>query len=239
MTNVAAQPLLRGVADDARTYNLKTASTLGSAEPLESALMRSCPKSPDCLLEADSDEDEWADMAETDDSDDNGIFISVDFAEGNICGADEIIDMTVALDSGAVDHVLNTHHLPSSAEINDLTGSRIGKCFVAANGQPMQTFGECTLECLDEKGGLSAASFAVTEVSRPLQSVSRICDQDLEVLFTKTEAKVRDPKTGKWIASYPRRGGLYTRNVRVRAGQKPKQAPTGGRPKAPFPRRSP
>ena len=90
MTNVAAQPLLRGVADDARTYNLKTASTLGSAEPLESALMRSCPKSPDCLLEADSDMDDWADMAETDNSDDNGIFISVDFAEGNICGTDEI-----------------------------------------------------------------------------------------------------------------------------------------------------
>ena len=161
----------------------------------------------------------------------------MDYATGNINGADEIIEMTLALDSGAVDHVLATDHLPSSAEICELTGSRVGKSFVAANGQSMQTFGECTLECLDDKGALSAASFAVTEVPRPLQSVSRICDQDLEVLFTKTEAKVRDPKTGKWIATYPRRGGLYTRTVRVRAGQKPRDP--ARRPKAPFTRQSP
>jgi len=171
------------------------------------------------------------------DTDENGIFISVDYATGNINSTDDIIEMTVALDSGAVDHVLATDHLPSSAEICELTGSRVGKSFVAANGQAMQTFGECTLECLDEKGGRSAASFAVTEVSRPLQSVSRICDQDLEVLFTRTEAKIRDPKTGKYIASYPRRGGLYTRNVRVRAGQKPKD--TAKRSRAPFTRQSP
>ena len=54
----------------------------------------------------------------------------------------------------------------------------------------MQTFGECILECEDE-AGKSAGSFAVTEVSRALQSVSRICDQDLELLFTKTEAGIR------------------------------------------------
>ena len=62
---------------------------------------------------------------------------------------EDVIEMTVALDSGAVDHVLATDHLPSSAEICELTGSRVGKSFVAANGQAMQTFGECTLECLD------------------------------------------------------------------------------------------
>ena len=229
---------------------------LGSAEPSEPALMRSDPKSHDYSIHEDAwevvddesadesdfsyteDWDELIDMGETPDeessTDETGIFVSVDYASGNINGADEVIELTVALDSGAVDHVLATDHLPSSAEICELTGSRVGKSFVAANGQSMQTFGECTLECLDDKGGRSAASFAVTEVSRPLQSVSRICDQDLEVLFTKTEAKIRDPKSGRYIASYPRRGGLYTRSARVRAGQKPRDP--AQRPRAPFTR---
>jgi len=168
-------------------------------------------------------------------TDDNSIMVSVDYAVGsNINSAEETREMTVALDSGAVDHVLATDDLPSSAEICELTGSRIGKSFVAANGQAMQTFGECTLEC-EDGSGKSIASFAVTEVSRPLQSVSRICDQDYEVLFTKTEAKIRDPRTGRFVATYPRRGGLYTRTVKVRAGKRPD---TAARPKAPFTRQS-
>jgi len=156
--------------------------------------------------------------------DENGICVSVDYAEGNINGTEDEIELTVALDSGAVDHVLASEHLPSSAEIRDVTGNRIGKTFVAANGQPMRTFGEVIIEC-EDAGGKSAASFAVTEVSRALQSVSRICDQDLEVLFTKREAKVRDPKTGKFVATYPRKGGLYTRTVKARAGRKPDARP--------------
>jgi len=105
----------------------------------------------------------------------------------------------------------------------------------------MRTFGECILECGGENGK-SAASLAVTEVSRALQSVSRMCDQGLEVLFTRTEAKVRDPKTGKFVARFARRGGLYTRSVKVRPGSKPSAAaPTSdknGRRAQPFPRQS-
>ncbi len=51
--------------------------------------------------------------------------------------------------------------------------------------------------------------------------MSRICDQELEVLFAKIEAKVRDPRTGKFIARYARRGGFYIRTVKVKPGTKP------------------
>jgi len=196
-------------------------STVGNGMMHASAKQRfACPKMADVKQHA---------------TDDNSIMVSVDYAVGsNINSAEETREMTVALDSGAVDHVLATDDLPSSAEICELTGSRVGKSFVAANGQAMQTFGECTLEC-EDGSGKSIASFAVTEVSRPLQSVSRICDQDYEVLFTKTEAKIRDPRTGRFVATYPRRGGLYTRTVKIRAGKRPD---TAARPKAPFTRQS-
>ena len=174
-------------------------------------------------------------------SNNSGIFVSVDYAEGNINGADDFErEIEIALDSGAVDHVICTDLLPSSTEIAEVTGTRIGKNFVAANGQPMKTFGECILECGDENGK-SAASFAVTEVSRALQSVSRMCDQGLEVLFTRTEAKVRDPKTGKFVARFARRGGLYTRSVKVRPGRRPTTSPPNdksGRRAQPFQRQS-
>ncbi len=176
------------------------------------------------------------------DHDDNGIFVSVDWSEEtNINAADVEREIAVTLDSGAVDHVICPELLPGQAEVCEVTGSRVGKRLVAANGQPMETYGECVLECEDDTGK-SAASFAVTEVSRALQSVSRICDQDLEVLFTKTEAKIRDPKTGKFIARYARKGGLYTRAVRVRPGSKPSPpqptASSGGKRPGPFTRPS-
>jgi len=188
---------------------------------------------------------EMYDMEETLSGDDNGIFVSVDYMdmEGNINSAEEELEITVTLDSGAVDHVIATDHLPGSAEIGSVTGSRIGKSFVAANGIPMETFGECILQCRNQDGS-TCSSFAVTEVTRPLESVSRMCDQGLEVLFTKTEAKVRDAQTGKFIASYPRRGGLYTRTVKAKGGQRPadrkgKGGGKGGKGKSPFTRPSP
>jgi len=200
-----------------RSYRSTVGNCMRHADPKH---RWACPKVPSDVAKA---------------SDDNSIMVSVDYAiSSNINSTEETREMTVALDSGAVDHVLATDDLPSSAEICELTGARIGKSFVAANGQPMQTFGECTLECEDATG-TSVASFAVTEVSRPLQSVSRICDQGYEIMFTKTEAKVRDPRTGRFVATYPRRGGLYTRTVKVRAGKRPDGT---ARPKAPFTRQS-
>jgi len=211
----------------------------GSAEPWESALMRRLPKSfhsqEECAVPDWAVPDVPPRLPRF--SDNSGIFVSVDYAEANINSTEVEIDIAMALDSGAVDHVIAQDHLPSSAEIGEVTGSRIGKTFVAANGEPMRTFGETFLECQGEDG-ISVASFAVTEVSRPLQSVSRICDQDFEILFTKHEAKIRDPKTGKWVATYPRRGGLYVRNVRARAGKKPDGTSTRAKPAMPFGRPS-
>jgi len=53
-------------------------------------------------------------------------------------------------------------------------------------------------------------------VTRPLHSVSRMCDEGCEVMFTKTEAIVK--KNGKVVSRYPRKGGLYVRSVKIRAG---------------------
>jgi len=246
--DVAEQPERDPPSPSRRRTFPYTAVAVGSAEPSESALMSRVAKpqpkghSPERSVRNSNNSDlrsklaRWSmprisETPETDNMDDNGIFVSVDYAEGNINATEEEIEIHITLDSGAVDHVLATDHLPSSALLGEVSGTRVGKTFVAANGTAMQTFGECILECRDNDG-TSCSSFAVTEVTRPLQSVSRMCDQGLEVLFTKTFAKVRDPKTGKFVATYPRRGGLYTRTAKVRGGAKPKDE--GTRRASPF-----
>ena len=136
-----------------------------------------------------------------------------------------------------------TRILPTAAFIGPVTGARIGRNFVAASGEPMDTHGEVVLACDGGDEGLSTDSFAVTAVSRPLRSVSRMCDQRYEVLFTGREARVRDPKTGRIVARFPRRGGLYVRNVRIRSGAVPSAsasaAKTSERKSASFRRQGP
>ena len=52
------------------------------------------------------------------------------------------------------------------------------------------------------------STFQVAEVTRPLMSVSRVCDQGLTCSFTDTHALVLD-KAGKTVVKFDRRGGLY------------------------------
>jgi len=152
----------------------------------------------------------------------------VDYAADNeINGADDERIVGVAMDSGAVDHTIGIHDLPGNTEITGLTGSRVGKNLVAANGSPLAMHGECRLQ-MEADDGVCAGSLAVTDVTRTLQSVSKTCDQDLGVFFTKTEGRVLDAETVAAVeqlirskqtgvkARYPRSGGLYVRRTKLR-----------------------
>ena len=95
----------------------------------------------------------------------------------------------------------------------------------------MSNHGEASVEMTDELDHCVHGTFAVTDVTRPLQSVSKIADKGFDVIFSATEARVE--KDGKVYAVYPRRGGLYVRTVRMRtltSGSRPRT--TVARPKA-------
>ena len=59
------------------------------------------------------------------------------------------------------------------------------------------------------------STFQVAEVTRPLMSVSRVCDQGLTCNFTDTHALVLD-KAGKIVVSFERRGGLYIARMKLK-----------------------
>ena len=57
------------------------------------------------------------------------------------------------------------------------------------------------------ESGNVTSTFQVAPVTRPLHSVSRMCDSGCEVSFNKDRGEVT--KNGKIIATYRRMGGLY------------------------------
>ena len=50
--------------------------------------------------------------------------------------------------------------------------------------------------------------YQVTDVSQPLNSVSRVCDQRNNVLFTQTGGGIMHHETGRY-AWFPREHGVY------------------------------
>ena len=128
------------------------------------------------------------------------------------------------MDSGSVDHVAGPNDLPRDATVKPAEGVRAGRNYTAANGTAMANYGEVDVVMEDDDGNEANGSYAVTDATRLLHSTSRICDNDCSVLFTKGDCKVfkgeinvvnRQP-----LATYHRKGGLYLRRIKMRAGRK-------------------
>jgi hypothetical protein len=122
--------------------------------------------------------------------------------------------MRVALDSGAGDHVASPHDVEGFAIVPS-EYSKAGRNFVAANGGKIINHGEATMKMKNEKGKKIASTFQVADVTRPLYSVSKLCDAGYKVEFDGDEAVVTRKKTGKVVQSFKREGGLYVTEVHV------------------------
>ena len=97
-------------------------------------------------------------------------------------------------------------------------GSKRGQKFVVGNGGRVKNQGQVDLQMGAKDGSGFHSVFQVAEITRPLMSVSRICDQDLICIFDKTQAQVLNPAKGNQVlATFQRDGGLYTCSMRLRA----------------------
>ena len=135
----------------------------------------------------------------------------------------ETVPFEVAWDTGAVDHVASRQDLPGH-EVKESVGSRGGKKFITASGKEIAQEGQAEVKLLDhdDKSQVKrtiGSVFQVTEVHRPLWSISKILDNqsdpNSEVVFRKTEAITRDSK-GKVFARAVRHGGLYVAELQLK-----------------------
>jgi len=134
------------------------------------------------------------------------------------------VEVEIAMDSGAVDHVIGPKDLPGSAVVKPAQGKRANRNFTAANGTGMNNYGEVdvVMHGVEDEDNVNG-TFAVTDVTRALHSASRIADNDCTIVITKGDCKVYKGEikiTGRTpLTTYRRKGGLYVRRVKLRAGR--------------------
>ena len=122
------------------------------------------------------------------------------------------MDILLTLDSGFCDHIVDMADAPGyAAVLHPSPGSQRNQQFVVGKGERVANRNQITLrmKTKDDYGLLMSSVFQVAEVTRPLMSVSRICDPDMVCIFEKTHARVAD-SDGNAVARFDRDGGLYT-----------------------------
>jgi len=125
------------------------------------------------------------------------------------------VEIEVALDSGACDHVINKCDIPGYTVVPS-AGSMRGLHFVAANGDVIDNLGQATVNLAPHDSKVQVQStFQVAAVSRPLYSATKMADQGCTIAMDKHSAVVS--KGGKPVAKFLRKRGLYLCKMTLKA----------------------
>ena len=122
-------------------------------------------------------------------------------------------DILLTLDSGCCDHIVDMADAPGYASVlHSSPGSQQNQKFVVGNGDRVANQGQVKLrmKAKDEGGARMSSVFQVAEITPPLMSVSRICDQGMSCVFEKTHARVVNSE-GKIVARLERATEVSTR----------------------------
>ena len=128
------------------------------------------------------------------------------------------LKMKSVMDSGASESVASPLMFPDY-EVRPSAGSRRGQEYTAANGENIPNLGEQVLSVVMEDGREGNIKYQSCDVSRPLNSVSEICDAGGEqgqiVVFNKWGGEIYNPQTGR-SRPFQREDGIYTLQMWVR-----------------------
>ena len=100
------------------------------------------------------------------------------------------VEIWVASDSGAVDHVCGHGHIPGTVFLRQPSDGKLTRNVISASGGPIKNHGAGELNMITEEGNVISSTFQVADVCRPLNSVGDTCDQGRELLCTINGALV-------------------------------------------------
>ena len=129
------------------------------------------------------------------------------------------LDLTI--DSGAAEHVIGPRTLPQ-VPVQASEGSKKGVCYVTANGMKMANQGEQVVSATTGSGQSCRFKLQVTNVHRPLMSVSRICDTGHRVVFEAKGGYIQSVTTGEKV-QFRRDNNVYRLGVSVAGVGFPRQ----------------
>ena len=87
-------------------------------------------------------------------------------------------------------------------------GSKRGQKYTSASKHKLKNLGQQHIKACTESGNMTEVLFQVADVSKPLVSVSAICEMGNRVIFGKSGGVVKNLKSGAETPFY-RRNGIY------------------------------
>ena len=146
--------------------------------------------------------------------------------------------ISAVMDSGACAPVAPPDMLPEFPILPN-AASRAGVSFSAANGDPIKRHGEQRVEVVTDNGVPTEILFQLCDVTRPLVSISHICDKGNRVIYGRSGGIILNLETGAEVPFY-RHGAVYSVGLWVRRAPNSAavpQAVAGSAAQAPFVRR--
>ena len=123
----------------------------------------------------------------------------------------DYIEITV--DSGAAENVMPEHLAPGTkTEYSEEQAA--GVVYTAANGDTMPNRGKKGLHVITKEGQARKVNMQITDVSRALMSVAKVCDAGHTVQFTKKGGTIRNEKTGE-VTTFRRENNVYRMTVKL------------------------
>ena len=124
---------------------------------------------------------------------------------------DQYLDFTV--DSGAGENVMPEHIAPQ-VPVQHSTEQDAGVVYVAANGNTMENRGKKVLHVCTQEGQPKRMNMQVTDVSKALMSVAKICDAGHTVVFRRDGGLIRNNTSGE-ETRFRRENNVYRLRVKL------------------------
>ena len=121
--------------------------------------------------------------------------------------------METVIDSGAAESVAPASMAPW-VPTRPSEGSKRGQVYMSANGAKLPNLGEKQFKVMTAEGNPAAATFQVAEVTRPLCSVTRICDRGNRVVFTSEGGYIENMTSGVQTGCH-QRNNVYVMEMYV------------------------
>ena len=131
----------------------------------------------------------------------------------------EDISIDITLDSGACRSLMLLQDA-AGYPVRDSYGCRRGQNFIVGDGGRIPNEGRVSpnLEA-DIGGGVTgrlASTFQVADLTRPLMSVSQICEQGCQCVFTNSHATIAN-REGRTVGRFEKQGQLYVAQMKLKA----------------------
>ena len=122
--------------------------------------------------------------------------------------------VSTIVDSGAVEHVLPEHWLPT-IRMEESPGSRVGKKYLSATGQEIPNLGQKALYTKTREGQSRGICFQVAPVRKPLMSVAKMNEAGNDVNLRGNNPHIMNIKT-KEITALRREGKTFILDLWVK-----------------------